>query len=43
MAIKISSKYVYVFVIILFAVALVAAGAIRSKTLPYGSIQWLPV
>jgi hypothetical protein len=42
-AIKMGSKVGTFFINDLSAVALTAAGAIRSKKLPDGSIKWLPV
>jgi hypothetical protein len=33
----------YIYIIVLFAVALVATGAIWSKKLLDGGVQWLPV
>ncbi len=40
--IKMASLFGTFFVAVLFAVALAAAGAIWSKYLPNGSVQWLP-
>jgi hypothetical protein len=42
MAIKMASKLVHSFVVVLFAVALVATWVIRSKSSPNGGVQWLP-
>ncbi len=41
MAIKMASKVGQFVVVVLFAVALAAAGVIWSKLLPDGGIQWL--
>ena len=41
-AIKMASKLVHSFVVVLFAVALVATWVIRSKSSPNGGVQWLP-
>ena len=42
-AIETASKVGTFYIIVLFAVALVAAGAIWSKKLLDGGVQWLPV
>jgi hypothetical protein len=43
-AIKTASKFgAYFIVVLLFAVTLMAAGAMQSQYLPIGGVQWLPV
>jgi hypothetical protein len=43
MTIKTASKVGTLLINVLFAITLEAAGAIRSKKLPDGGVQWLPV